>query len=274
MPSILDTMAALADKRAMRTVNPDTHAPPIRLVALLVAGATMAACSENKAQVQDVRVAAAADLTAALHDLAATWQAQTGQHVAVTTGASGTLARQLEQQAPFDAFLSASRALAESTTQYGACDRTTLTDYARGHLVVVTAPGQEAVKSLQDLADPRFAHIAIANPDHAPYGMAARQALTTAGLWPALQPRVVVGENVRQALQMVRSGNAQAGLVARSLLQGQPAADVAGALYAPLVQTAVACTHGPNPASGKAFIAFVASPAGQAILRRHGLDPP
>lgn len=221
-------------------------------------------------------VAAAADLSRAFADIGDAWARQGHARPTMTFGSSGLLAAQIAQGAPFDAFASADVAYVRDAVRSGRCDGATQTLYARGRLALVTRAGLAPAASLADLADPRFGRVAIANPEHAPYGRAAREALEGAGAWGAVQPRLVFGENVRQALQYVQSGNADAALVARSLAvaAGLPFAAVDEALHRPLAQALVACGQGASATDARAFVRFVASPAGQAILRRHGFAPP
>jgi molybdate transport system substrate-binding protein len=129
------------------------------------------------------------------------------------------------------------------------------------------------LRSLAELQSPDIQHIAIANPEHAPYGKAARQAITRAGLWPALEAKIVQAENVRQALQFAQTGNADAAIIALSLV----AKDDTGvrlaldpASYDPIEQTLVVCRHGKNAIGARAFAELVESRAGQALLERYG----
>jgi molybdate transport system substrate-binding protein len=131
-------------------------------------------------------------------------------------------------------------------------------------------------KSLADLAEARFLHIAIANPETAPYGLAAKQALTTAGLWEKVAKHLAYGENVRQTLQLAETGNADVAIVAQSLATPSTGTwfIVDEKLHAPLEQALVVCTRGGNRPGAEAFARFVTSPKGVEILRRYGLDPP
>jgi molybdate transport system substrate-binding protein len=221
-------------------------------------------------------IAAAADLARAFAEVGDAWARAGHARPTMTFGSSGLLAAQIAQGAPFDAFASADVAYVRAAVQSGRCDGATETLYARGALALVTRAGLVAPRALADLADPRFMRVAIANPEHAPYGRAARQALESAGAWHAVEPRLVFGENVRQALQYVQSGNADAALVARSLAVagGLPYAPVDEALHRPLAQALVACGRGAAADEARAFVRFVASPEGQAVLRRHGFSPP
>lgn len=224
----------------------------------------------SKAQVQ---VAAAADLSVAFEEMGKLFEARTGHQVTFSFGASGALARQVAEGAPFDLFAAANGSFVDSAVQAGACDGTTKALYARGHLVVWTRPGGASLRSLAELRSPDVKHIAIANPEHAPYGKAAREALTRAGLWGALEAKIVQAENVRQALQLAQTGNADVAIVALSLvakddLGARLAVDPA--LHGPIEQTLVVCRHGKNAEGARAFAQLVESGDGQALLKRYG----
>ena len=222
-----------------------------------------------------IRVAAASDLTLAFPDLARVFEQQSGQRVELSFGASGLLTKQLEQGAPFDMFASANVQFVEDLVKKQVCDGATQAPYARGHLVVwsktaVVAPPS----SLADLTDARFRRIALANPETAPYGKAAKQALEKSGLWATLEPRIVYAENIRQTLQFAESGNAEAALVALSLAVGAKAgsySEVDPSLHAPIDQALVVCKRGNNPDGGRAFAKFVNSAQGRGLMRRYGL---
>lgn len=215
-------------------------------------------------------VAAASDLTNALPELASAFFQQTGVEVVPTFGASKLLATQIEQGAPFQVFLSANIKFVDDVVSQGKCDGASKSIYARGHLALWSRAADTAPKSLAELADPRFVHVAIANPDTAPYGAAAKQALETAGVWPQVEGKIVRGENIRQTLQLAESGNVEAAIVSRSLAIGSKGSwvDVDEKLHDPIEQALVVC-RGDDTA--KAFAAFVSGPEGQAILGRWGL---
>ncbi len=225
-----------------------------------------------------VRVAAAADLARAFPEVATAFAAETGQRVDVSYASSGVLARQLAEGAPFDAFAAADVAFADRAIAAGACRADTREPYARGQLALWWRADLPAAppRTLADLADPRFRHVALANPEHAPYGRAAREAMVAAGIWQTVEPRLVYAENVQQVLQFAATGNAEVAIVARALAATTPGAWLAvdETLHAPLRQTITACVNGPSPAAGAAFVRFVVSPPGQAILARNGFAPP
>lgn len=234
---------------------------------------SLAACP--RAPRPPLAVAAAADLSGVLEPLGLAHEQERGVHVAFTFGASGLLERQLEQGAPFDLFLSADTAFAEKAAAAGACDGATLAPYARGRLALWQPAGAKPIEDLAELA--QLSRVAIANPETAPYGRAARQALERANVFQALREKLVLAENVRQALQVAQSGNAEAAIVslplARAALPGQ-FQELAADGHAPLVQALVVCRHGQARAEAEAFAARLRSSAVQAQLQGHGFGPP
>jgi molybdate transport system substrate-binding protein len=222
-----------------------------------------------------IRVAAASDLTRAFEALRSSFERETQRKVELSFGASGMLAKQVGAGAPFDVFASANTGFVDQVVQAGACSAQTRAPYALGHLVVWSKPGLvKPASQLEELADPRFKRIAIANPEHAPYGKAAKEALTKAGIWRQVEPRLVYGENIKQTMQYAESGNVEAALVALSLaVDGGPASylRVDESMHAPIDQTLVVCSHGEDRAGGQAFASYVNSPAGRAVMRRYGL---
>lgn len=250
-------------------------AHPAALATLLVAQGCSRGASTVPAHIQ---VAAAADLSSAFREVGEAYERTTGRKVAFSFGATGLLEKQLAEGAPFDVFAAADESFVDAAVQAGACDGATKALYATGHLALYTAPGALVHPSeLAALRDPRFTRIALANPDHAPYGRIARQALERAGVWDAVRARVVYGENVQQALQYAQSGNAEVALVALSLttaVEGD-AVPVPPELHDRLDQALVVCRRGPAGAdAGRAFAAFVTSKEGHAILLRHGFVMP
>jgi molybdate transport system substrate-binding protein len=242
--------------------------------------ALAAAAGSGRAQVRDAPVvAAAADLQFALGEVAAKFRADSGREVRLAFGSSGNFARQLMQGAPFEMFLSADEGFVLQLADAGrTLDRGAL--YAEGRIVLF-APAGSPLKPDADLADLRAAladgrleRFAIANPEHAPYGRAAAQALEGQGLWEAIRPRLVLGENVSQAAQFATTGSAQGGIFAYSLALA-PAVGRLGTYvllpaewHAPLRQRMVLMRNAGETA--RAFYAFVRTPAARAVLRRYG----
>ncbi len=222
-------------------------------------------------------VAAASDLHFAFAEIGALFEEQTGVKVTFTFGASGNLAGQIENGAPVDLFAAADTSYVDRLIEAGALLPETRRVYALGHLVLASSirAGAEA-DELTDLLDPAIVHVAIANPGHAPYGRAAREALESAGLWEALQPKLVLGENVRQALQFIETGNAEAGLVPLSLADVADITYVAvdPSLYTPLEQALAVVAGSPNEADARRFAELVTGPEGRAVLERYGFGLP
>jgi molybdate transport system substrate-binding protein len=223
-------------------------------------------------------VAAAADLTSAFKELGDVYRKSTGNEVVFTFGSTGLLAKQIAQGAPFEVFAAANVSFVEDVVADGSCFAESKALYARGRIVVWHK--SEAL-ALEALKDPKLAKIAIANPEHAPYGKAAQQALEKAGLWDAIQPRLVYGENVQQALQYAESGNADAAIVALSIATASDGKYrlVDADAHAPLDQALVVCKGSRQDATaGRAeavkFTEFVNSTEGRAIMRRYGFVLP
>lgn len=247
--------------------------------ALAIAALAAAACrSPNRAE-EPLRVAAASDLTTAFAEVAPAYEKATGKRVVVTYGSTGLLAKQLTEGAPFHVFAGANVAFVDDAVRSGACDGATKALYARGALAIWAKDAAALPKDLAALADARFTKIAIATPEHAPYGRAAKEALEAAGVWPAVAKRMVFGENVQQALVFASSGNADAAIVAMPLARSAGGATLAvpPSMHAPLDQAVVVCNgggKGARDADARAFVSFVTSDAGRAILARHGFAPP
>jgi len=183
------------------------------------------------------------------------------------------LARQLENGAPYDVYLSANEELVQQLAASGRVLNDSLVCYATGRLGVWSSHGP--VPNLQALAGANYRLIAIPNPEHAPYGAAAVALLQRQGLWPKLHPKAVFAENVRQAFEYAATGNADAVITAWTLLRGQPGAKLLPAAgYPPIRQSGAVVRGAAQEARARAFLRFLLAPAGQAILRAGGLDPP
>src|SRR5690606_37526963 len=178
-------------------------------------------------------------------------------------GSTGLLAKQLREGPPFDVFAAAHVSFVDEVVTAGACIGTTKARYGRGRIVLWTKGDSIAPPAaLNDLADARFARVAIAHPEHAPYGKAAKQALEGAGIWGAVEPKLVLAENVRQTLQFVESSNVEVALVALALVaqdHDNPWLLIDEPLHQPIDQALVICTRGENRAGGRAFTRFLQS---------------
>lgn len=231
------------------------------------------ACSPKQPSDHKVRVAAAADLAHAFPELAKEFKTRTGNTIELELGSSGLLAKQIEQGAPFSMFAAANREYVDQVVKAGKCDGATAHSYARGRIVVWTPAGVVAPAKLEDLADPRFRKIAIANPEHAPYGKAAKQALEKSGVWPQIQDRIVLGENVQATMVYARDHNADAAVIALSLAlvtEGGAYLSIDPALHAPLDQAMVVCGSGEDAKIAQQFADFVAAKEGREVMTRYG----
>ena len=231
---------------------------------------------------QTVRVAAASDLQFAMPELAARYEKESGAKVETSFGSSGNFFAQIQNGAPFALFFSADRSYAEKLVAAGQADPKSLSVYALGRLVL-WAPRDANLKlterGLSALTDTSVKKIAIANPEHAPYGRAAVAALQNAGLYEQLKLKLVFGENISQAAQFAQSGNAQVGVIALSLALSENMKNgerwlVPVDLHPPLEQVAVLINAGANKARAAGFLEFVESETGRAILTRYGFTVP
>lgn len=231
-----------------------------------------------------IRVAAAADLRFALDEIVAAWaRAHPEAPVEPTYGSSGSFFAQIQQGAPFDLFFSADIDYPRRLAEAGLADGSTLRPYAVGQIVVwvpASSPLDVEGKGLAVLAEPAVRTVAIANPEHAPYGRAAMAALESLGLADVVRPKLVLGENVSQAAQFVDSGNADAGIIALSLakaptLSGRGRyAIVPLDAYPRIEQGAVVLAGSDRAATARAFLDFVLGPEGRRILDAYGFMLP
>ena len=225
-----------------------------------------------------LHVAAASDLQAALPALITRFNQITPDvEVLPTFGSSGQLARQIEAGAPFDVFLAANEAYVDDLAARIVIDPATVRRYAMGSLVIVVGSHvKERVETVADLTRPGVKKLAIANPDVAPYGVAAKAVLKNAKVWEALKPKLVIGESVRQALQFAQTGNVEAALVGRAIAKapGLRVVEIPPHLNRPIVQRLGVVTASDHPTEARAFANFVFGKSGRAILVSFGFEPP
>ena len=217
-------------------------------------------------------VFAASDLGPAFRQLVPAYERQTGVKVTVVLGSTGVLTQQIRNGAPADVFFAANQQYIEQLSAESLTRKETRALYARGRLAIVALKAGRQIDRITALAAPDVKRVAIANPLHAPYGLAAKQALEAAGVWTVVQPKLVYGENVQQAVQFVRSGSADAGIVARSVAG---TADLRWALvdeqlHAPLDQVAIVLARTRQPDAARQFIDFVNGSGGRAVMRQFG----
>jgi molybdate transport system substrate-binding protein len=222
---------------------------------------------------QPLLVAAAADLAPLETQLSRGYASATGGTVRFVFGSSGMLARQIENGAPYDLFLCANEQIVRDLSAQKRLIPETITAYASGRLGLWGAHGTPADPA--DLVNSKIRVIAIANPQHAPYGAAARALLERAGLWTRLQPKVVLAENVRQAYEFAHTGNADVVITSWTLLKAESGAKLLPAgSHPPIRQSGGVVTGTPRDSQARAFLHFLLGPVGQSILQGGGLYPP
>ncbi len=233
---------------------------------------------------ESVSIAAAADLTYCLDDINAAFKkTHPAADLKVSSGSSGNFTAQIKTGAPFEVFLSADVSFPKELVKAGLADESTLFTYAFGKIVLWTLHPEtvDVTQGLAVLSKPEVVKkLAVANPEHAPYGRAAKQALQHDRMWDALQPRIVLGDNIAQTAQFVSSGNADAGIVALSLVTSPKLANVGKWQeiptedYAPLEQGAVLTKTGTANPTAKAYMDFLRTPEARAIFDHYGFRLP
>jgi molybdate transport system substrate-binding protein len=234
------------------------------------------------AEAQGIRVAAAADLKFALDELGAQFKKQAGRRLNVSYGSSGNFFAQIHNGAPFDVLLSADIEYPRKLEAAGLAEPGTLYEYAVGRIVIwmpAEARADLAKLGWKALLEPGVERIAIANPEHAPYGRAAVAALRSAGIYDQLRRRLVYSENIAQAAQFVASGSAQAGILALSLassplMREGKRWEIPANLHEPIEQGAVILKSAKDKEGARAFLAFLKSDAGRKILESYGFTLP
>lgn len=255
-----------------------------RRMATGLAAAALAVLTALPLQAQPLpTVAAASDLKFAIEEVAARFENETGQKLRLVFGSSGNFKTQILQSAPFHLFMSADEGFVYELADTGKTEDRGRA-YALGRIGIMVPPGSPLKPDgeLKDLAaalkDGRVQKFAIANPEHAPYGARAKEALQHVGLWEAIQPRLVLGENISQTAQFATSGSTQGGIIALSLALAPAVARtgrfqlIPEAWHKPLKQRMV-LVKGAPPAA-RAFYEYLSTPAAQEIMVRYGFAMP
>lgn len=250
----------------------------LRRNTIILGAAAIWLASSAFANAQALTIAAASDLQAALPTIAQNFEKQTGVTTRLTFGSSGNFFSQLQNGAPFDLFLSADLDYPQRLVSGGQALADTLYEYGSGRLVLWARKdaGLDLARGLQTLTDQRVRRIAIANPAHAPYGRAAVAALRHETLYDAVQPKLVLGENISQAAQFVQSGNADVGILALSVALA-PALksvgvyiEIPSTMYPPIRQGAVVLRASKNQKAARDFLAFLKRPESLKVLAEFG----
>jgi len=242
-------------------------------VCLLVAGQT--AHAEEK-----LTIAAAADLKFALDEVVVLFKStHPAAQIETIYGSSGKFSTQIRQGAPYDLYFSADIAYPRALIADG-LGASGVQTYGAGRIVLWSSSRDASQMTLADLADPAIHKIAIANPEHAPYGKRAEEALKAAGVWEKTQPKLVYGENIAQTAQYVQSGNAQVGIIALSLALGPELsrqgsyALIPDKLHQPLEQGFIVTRRGADNQLAQEFARFMTGKEARAIMTRYGFVLP
>ncbi|MDO8446452.1 MAG: molybdate ABC transporter substrate-binding protein [Deltaproteobacteria bacterium] len=224
----------------------------------------------------EILVSAASDLTGAFKEIGGRYEKESGNKVTFNFGSTGILAQQIEGGAPIDLFAAANKKYVEDLERKGLIIPETKRVYAVGKIVLATPKGGVKLNSLQDLMRPETKRIAIANPSHAPYGMAAKEAMEKTGIWEKIKDRVVYGENIRQAMQYLETGSVDAAILALSVSINS---DVNYTLipqefYSPIEQTLAVIKGAKNEKRAREFADFITGPKGRTVMERYGFGLP
>ena len=248
--------------------------PQVLLKLLLVTATTLIS---GQAMADEIRIAVASNFAGAIKAAVGLFEAESGHRVTLAFGSTGKHYAQIRNGAPFDAFFAADARRPELLEKESLAIAGSRFTYAVGKLVLWSPATAYVDSQGKVLKQGTFRHLAIANPELAPYGIAAREVLTEHGLWDKLERRLVRGENISQAFQFVASGNAQLGFVAWSQVKRPGHVvkgsywDVPPALYSPIEQQAVLLK---DTEAGRAFMSFMRSEKAIRIIRDHGYETP
>ncbi len=253
--------------------------PGVLLMLLLLFNA----CNSEKGQEEqlgnsdELHIAVAAGLRFALEEISQAFEAENDIKIVFQFGSSGNLAQQISSGAPIDLFLSSNQNFIEGLVAGGDILEESIAHFAMGRIVLaVNKQADLDIQVLEDLLDEDIIYISIANPSHAPYGMAAKEVLEKMGLWHKLEKKLVYGETITQAMQYIQTGNAPAGIIALSSAV-VPEIDyflIDNSLHSPLIHTLGIVSRSERQELASEFVAFINSPRGKAIMEEYGFCQP
>ena len=281
-------MLLLCSEKVSRPIARDKRCWVCKIMAnmnlrkLVVIIALFVGVSGQVCKAQQITVAAAADLQFVLQDVATRFQKETGKTVKLSFGSSGNFFHQFQNGAPFDMFFSANLDYPKKLEAAGLIEPGTFYQYASGKIVIWIPNNSklDLTSGLQSLLNPAIRKIAIANPQHAPYGQAAVAAMKKEKVYDEVADKLVLGENISQTASFVVSGAADAGIVALSLALSPNMkdkgryAEIPGADYLPIEQACVILKSSQQKDTAKAFLNFIKTPAVVELFRTYGFDVP
>jgi molybdate transport system substrate-binding protein len=233
--------------------------------------------SRDSGSTSELTVAAAADLTPAFEEIGKLFEDKYKIKVTYSFGSTGMLAQQIENGAPVDLFAAANVSYVDQIESKGWVVPGSKAVYARGR-ITLWVPKESAIRveQLSDLTRDEVKRIAIANPDHAPYGTAAREAFESAGIWSKVQPKLVYADNIRQSLQYAQTGNVEVAIVALSLSKQSDGrwTLIPEELHKPLNQGLAIIKGTKNESGARQFSDFLRGPEGRAVLSKYGFEFP
>ncbi|WP_102347619.1 molybdate ABC transporter substrate-binding protein [Bacillus sp. Marseille-P3661] len=224
----------------------------------------------------ELNIAAASSLISAFSEVGNLFEEETNTKITFSFGSTGQLTEQIENGAPFDLFAAANISFLNYLKEKDLIIADSQTAIAYGRIGIATLPDSTPIKTLEDLLKPEIKKVAIANPEHAPYGLAAKQALESAGVWDQLQDKLVYGRNISDTLSFIETGNVEAGIVALSLHKEDEINFhiIDESLHAPLEQSMAIVSDTDQETLAYEFIEFIKGPIGKPIMERYGFIVP
>lgn len=242
------------------------------IVGFLLFGLVTVGCG-NKPESVELNIAAAAGLSLAFTEVGKAFEKETGIKATFSFGSTGQLADQIENGAPFDIFAAADKSFIEQLDEKELIISNTKTIYALGRIGIATrVDNHSKIESMDELLNPEFVKVAIANPDHAPYGLAAKQALEAEGLWDAIESKLVFGRNIADTLTYLETGNAEVAFISLSLAKNDQVnfTLIDEKLHAPLEQMITVTKRTKHEKEAQDFINFISGPIGRPIMESFG----
>ncbi|MEZ5852411.1 MAG: molybdate ABC transporter substrate-binding protein [Hyphomicrobiaceae bacterium] len=244
----------------------------VRIILLAIAALALGGAPAHARKPRGVKVAVAANFTAAAKEIAAGFEKAHAAEVSLSFGSTGQLYAQVTQGAPFEVFLAADQTHPRKTIDAGFGVAGSRFTYAVGRLVLFSA-SKGLVTGENTLRSATFTRIAIANPATAPYGTAAVAAMRALGVYDRLRSKIVQGNNIAQAFQFVSSGNAEIGFVALSQIAASKTGSrwiVPATLHPKIAQDAVLLKNGADNPAAREFLAYLGGPQARAIIEKFG----
>ncbi|MCM3601018.1 molybdate ABC transporter substrate-binding protein [Robertmurraya korlensis] len=248
----------------------------MRILLLILSLFIVSGCVNNKTEEKAINVAAAADLSHAFTEIGKEFTEETGIKVEFTFGSTGLLTKQIKEGAPFDLFAAAHESYIDDLLDSESVLEDSKEYYAIGRIVLMANKKEDVILDKNYLLSPEVKTITIANPEHAPYGKAAKETLEAWGIWEEIEPKIVYAENIRQAYQYVESGNADAGLIALALMTETeyPYEVIDEDNHQPIVQALAIPSQTDKEEWSRQFSDFILSDKGKETLKKYGFDLP